>query len=566
MEPEDWDRRIAFWLGVLCFILWASSSRAFQVQLVTGGFSSPVAVTAPPGDTNRLFVIELSTGRIRIYDRSTQTILTSPFMTVPGIVTGGERGLLGIAFHPNYANNGYFYVNYVATGGGAAGHTEITRFTATGDPLTSNVADPATKKVILTYDQPEDNHNGGWVGFGTDGYLYIAAGDGGGGNDQHGTIGNAQDRTVLLGKIMRIDVDGGDPYAIPDGNPYKGDLTFRNEIWAFGVRNPFRCSIDRQTGDLWIGDVGESTREEVDYIPAGTGGLNLGWRVREGTLQNSAYPSEQPVTTPTDPVFDYARTLGTTVIGGYLYRGNLIPELQGKYIFGDFGSGRYWTMTHSGSTFTAADQTSTFNTQAPVSFGEDGAGELFILNLGGGNLYRIIPDAPTANGDVLFRQRNQSAKIHYSDLVANDSNPSGQPLQLTANTPSANGANILQDGNWVIYEPPAGFNSSDSFTYTITDGAGSSANATVAVLMASDSGEQTKNIISVVPNGSDVTVVFVGIADRSYEIQTTSSLSPPITWTAHPAGAQTAGPNGAFTLTDPAPPSPRFYRAIQTNP
>src|SRR5436190_7949077 len=206
---------------ILILFIWSivTTAAAFRTELMTGGFSEPVAVTAPPGDTNRLFVIELETGLIRIYNRITRSIETTSFMDVPGVITGGERGLLGIAFHPDYANNGFFYVNYVANGGGTSGHTEITRFRVTGDPATSNIADPSTKKVLLTYDQPETNHKGGWIGFGKDGFLYIAAGDGGGGNDQHGTIGNAQDRTVLLGKILRIDVDGGDPYAIPADNP-----------------------------------------------------------------------------------------------------------------------------------------------------------------------------------------------------------------------------------------------------------------------------------------------------------------------------------------------------------
>ena len=266
-----------------------------------------------------------------------------------GVTTGNEQGLLGLAFHPNYASNGFFYVNYTTTGGGPAGHTEITRFQVQGDPETSSVADPISKTVLLTFDQPESNHNGGWMGFGPDGYLYISTGDGGGANDQHGTIGNGQNQDALLGRILRIDVDHGSPDSIPDGNPFQGDASKRQEIWAFGLRNPWRCSFDRLTGDLWIGDVGQNTREEIDVIPAGVGGLNFGWRPREGSIQNPAYPGESPVTPATDPVHDYGRSLGFTVIGGYVYRGQSIVGLQGTYLFADYGSSRFWSFTYDGT-------------------------------------------------------------------------------------------------------------------------------------------------------------------------------------------------------------------------
>ena len=280
------------WLGsVFGLFLSLRIEAAYKVELVTGGFSAPIAVTAPPGDTTRLFVAEQFSGRIRIYDRVSKTTLAGEFLDVTGLLaSGGEQGLLGLAFHPNYANNGYFYVNYTAPGGGAAGHTEIARFQVIGSPANSNVADPNSRTVILTFDQPEANHNGGWIGFGLDGYLYIASGDGGGGNDQHGTIGNGQDRTTLLGKILRIDVSSGSPYSIPLSNPYAGHATYRQEIWAWGLRNPWRCSIDRVTGDLWIGDVGQGAREEVDFNPAGVGDLNFGWRLRLSRIENPRAP------------------------------------------------------------------------------------------------------------------------------------------------------------------------------------------------------------------------------------------------------------------------------------
>lgn len=369
--------------------------------LVGEGFSRPVAVTAVPGDAARLFIAEQHTGRIRILNRATGQTLATPFLTIAGMTTGNEQGLLGLAFHPQYATNGYFYVHVTSSG---PSRSDILRYRVTGDPATSNIADPDSRTVILTTPQPESNHNGGWVGFGLDGFLYIAFGDGGGGNDGHGTIGNGQDRTVLLGKILRIDVDGGTPYAIPDGNPYKNHGTFRQEIWAFGLRHPFRCGFDRQTGDLWIGDVGQGAREEVDFIPAGAGGRNFGWRPREGFIATPGVGGT-PVTTATDPVIDYTSGVGHAVIGGHVYRGSAFPELQGTYFYADYVSSRMWTLRYDGATVSEAVQrTSQIQPQGPSSFGEDSAGELYFCELGSGDVYRIVIAAPT----VEFASASQS--------------------------------------------------------------------------------------------------------------------------------------------------------------
>jgi glucose/arabinose dehydrogenase len=374
-----------------------------SLERVGTGFRVPVFATSPPGDTNRLFVIEQISGQIRILDLGTGQVGASPFLTVSPITTTGEQGLLGLAFHPGYATNGYFYVNYTTTGGGPAGHTEITRYRALGDPGTAATAEPASKTVLLTYDQPEPNHNAGWMGFGLDGYLYIASGDGGGGDDRHGPIGNGQNRNSLLGKILRIDVDQEPLYGIPPTNPFRGVAGQREEIWAFGLRNPWRCSIDRLTGDLWIGDVGQNAREEIDFNPAGVGGLNFGWRPREGSIQNPAFPNEVPVTPATGPVHDYTRSEGVSVIGGYVYRGQAIPGLQGTYIFGDYGSGRFWTFQYDGTNRTEVlDRTAELNptTPRPVrslgSFGEDAAGELYVCDLADGEVYRIVSAEPAS--------------------------------------------------------------------------------------------------------------------------------------------------------------------------
>lgn len=473
-----------------------ASAATFLVNTLASGFSLPLFATAPPGDSQRLFVLEQHTGKIRIIDLRTRTIV-GDFVTVTGVTQGGEQGLLGMAFAPDYATSGYFYVNYTTSGGGPAGQTIVARYRVLGDPATSNSADANSPVTVLHFDQPESNHNGGWIGFGLDGYLYISTGDGGGGDDQHGTIGNAQDRTVLLGKMLRIDV-ASLPYTIPNGNPYKNSPTFRPEIWAFGLRNPWRCSFDRANNNLWIGDVGQSTREEVDLILNGQADLNFGWRPREGDVQNPAYPGETPLTARTDPIFAYGRGLGSTVTSGYVYRGNTIAELQGKYIFADFGSARFWVTTQNGNSFSTVERTSEFDAggqiNSPASFGEGGTGELFIVDYGG-TVFEIVSVPPVANNDSFSRLKNAPGKVPVSQLLANDSDPLGRPLGVVSvSTPTANGASVAFDPPWVLYTPPIGFGGSDSFSYSITNSAGRSASATVTVNIAPDPNAQTQNI------------------------------------------------------------------------
>ena len=382
---------------------WAQAGPKLGLERIISGLNLPVFVTAPPGDTNRLFIIEQHLGQVRILHLADRTLEPASFLTVPGVTTSSEQGLLGLAFHPNYASNGWFFVNYTTTGGGAAGHTEIVRYRVQGDPTSSNVADPRSKEVLLTYDQPEANHNAGWVGFGPDGYLYIAAGDGGGANDQHGAIGNGQNRSTFLGKILRIDVDHGSPYAIPSSNPFAGDSTKTQEIFAFGLRNPWRCSFDRQTGRLWIGDVGQDAREEVDVIPPGAAGLNFGWRPREGLIQTPAHPTETPVTPRTDPTHDYSHSVGECIIGGYVYRGAAIPGLQGTYFFGDYVAARFWSFSYDGTNvINLQERTAELNAGTPKpitqlsSFGEDASGELYLCDLADGEIYRIVATSTPA--------------------------------------------------------------------------------------------------------------------------------------------------------------------------
>lgn len=365
-------------------------------RLLCDGIASPTWVGTPPNDGKQLFVLEQRTGKVRCFDLAAKTWQADPVLTVSPLASGGnEQGLLGMAFHPQFATNGFIYLYYTAPGGGPAGHVEIARFTLKG-----TTADVATKLVILSIDQPEDNHNGGWIAFGPDGFLWLGVGDGGGGNDRHGAIGNGQDRHVLLGKMLRIDVNAKQqPYGIPADNPYVNEVGKRPEIAAFGLRNPWRCSFDAKTGDLWIGDVGQNAREEIDVMPAKKLGQNFGWRVREGTLVTPAYAKEKPVTPVTEPVVDYDRSQGrVSVTGGYVYRGSAIPGLNGWYLFADFAAQRLYRLDAAGVAkrkkivpVEVSDELNPGLQCGNIStFGEGTDGELFFAGWNTGRVYQIV--------------------------------------------------------------------------------------------------------------------------------------------------------------------------------
>ncbi len=360
-------------------------------ELVASGFASPLFVTHAPGDFARIFVVERA-GRIKVVDLKTASARV--FLDIRSSVgTIGERGLLGLAFHPNYAENGFFYVNYTTPG--TPFETRISRFSVSGDPKTSNVALPASESILLTYAQPFVNHNGGWIGFGSnDGYLYIASGDGGGAFDQ----GNrAQDITdQRLGKILRIDVDSASPFAIPPDNPFVG-VEGDDEIWAYGLRNPWRCAFDAVTGDFYIADVGQALWEEIDVqLGTSSGGENYGWRRMEG---NHCFNPPTNCQTPSLilPVFEYDHSDGKqSITGGEVYRGCAIPELSGKYFFADWGSNQIWSIrgpTGVGVKEWTAELTPPggLSIQTIVSFGVDAYGELYLCDLLGGEIFKIVP-------------------------------------------------------------------------------------------------------------------------------------------------------------------------------
>lgn len=344
--------------------------------LVSSGLTNPVGLANAGDGSRRLFVLEQA-GYIHILQDS--ELLPEPFLDISTLVVCcGERGLLGIAFHPNYSENGYFYINYTEARSSGT-YSVIARYQVSGN---ANKADPTNELRLLEQSQPFNNHNGGGLEFGPDGYLYIALGDGGSAGDPQG---NAQSLDTWLGKLLRIDVDSAEPYAIPADNPYTqgGGLA---EIWAYGLRNPWRFSFDSLLGDLYIGDVGQGTWEEIDFLPAGNpGGANFGWDFFEG-----AHPYEG--TPPSnleliDPVAEYSHSLGFSVTGGYVYRGTDLPEWQGIYIYGDYGSGNIWGMLRRADG--AWENTLLFQTEIRItSFGVDEDGEVYLVDYRG-NIFRL---------------------------------------------------------------------------------------------------------------------------------------------------------------------------------
>lgn len=353
---------------------------AARVATLVTGLTDPLFLTSPPSDS-RLFIVE-KPGRIRVYENG--ALVPTPFLDVTALVsTGDEQGLLGLAFHPSYATNGYFYVNYTD----AAGDTQVVRYNAGTTP---NQADPTSATGILTVDQPFANHNGGMVFFGADGMLYIALGDGGDAGDP---AGNAQHLGTLLGKLLRIDVDGGAPYAVPADNPFVGTAGARGEILALGLRNPWRMSIDRATNLLYIADVGQGAWEEVNVVPASQGGVNYGWDVMEGghCFEPSAGCDQTGLALP---VLEYDHVPECSVTGGYVYRGAAIPALRGAYFYADYCAGWVRSFRYDNGTASAQHEWDFGDLGQILSFGEDSAGELYILSVlsGNGGVYRIVPN------------------------------------------------------------------------------------------------------------------------------------------------------------------------------
>lgn len=361
----------------------APRTDTISFEEVAGGFDQPLYVTGAGDGSGRLFVLE-KTGRAHVVAEGQRG---SVFLDLSEVVsTDSEQGLLGIAFPPDFAESRTLYVSYTRRDGASV----LSRFRE--GPAGGL---PSTEEVLLTVDQPYKNHNGGMIEFGPDGYLYYGLGDGGSGGDPQG---NGQDLTTLLGTMLRINVTAAHtraadaPYAVPADNPFVGRSDARPEIWAYGLRNPWRFSFDRATGDLWIGDVGQNAWEEIDFQPADSaGGENYGWNVYEGT---HTYPPGEPEPVDaagfTRPVFEYDRTEGKSVTGGYVYRGSAIPWLAGTYVYGDFVDGRIWGLTRAADG--GVENRLLAQTHFQISsFGEDDDGELYVVDYAGG-IYRIVAE------------------------------------------------------------------------------------------------------------------------------------------------------------------------------
>lgn len=386
------DLRIITLASLVAAALCLSLSKApraeaatISLQQIGPAFSGPVGIVNAGDGTDRLFIVEQA-GRIRVMS-SAGVVYPTPFLDISALLPnprGFEEGLLGLAFHPDYENNGFFYVYYNDT----ASNIRIVRYSQSNGDI--NQADPTSDELILTINHPgQTNHNGGQLNFGPDGYLYAGVGDGGGAGDPNN---NAQNVNTLLGKMLRLDVDGGTPYAIPAGNPYAGATPGLDEIWAIGLRNPWRFSFDRLTADMFIGDVGQNVKDEVNFQAAAEGGDNYGWRIMEGT---SCYnpPSGCNQAGLTLPILEHNLSNGNcALIGGYRYRGAQ-SALAGRYVYGDYCSGRIWTATVAGSTWTAAEALDT--TANITTFGEDEDGELYVAD--GNAIYKI--NALDSDGD-----------------------------------------------------------------------------------------------------------------------------------------------------------------------
>jgi glucose/arabinose dehydrogenase len=405
-------------------------------------FSNPLFLTNSGDGSNRIFVVE-QVGVIKVFPNNSSVSTAKVFLNITDRVTsGGEMGLLGLAFHPSYESNGYFYVNYTADN---PRRTIISRFQVTSNP---DSADKISEIEILTFSQPYSNHNGGWIGFGpNDGYLYIGTGDGGSSGDPQNY---AQPINTLLGKILRIDIVGGTPYAIPPTNPFvdSTNVQVRKEIFAWGLRNPWRCSFDSNTGWLWAGDVGQGTWEEVDIIE---NGKNYGWRCYEGNHTYNTAGCNYPEYI--FPVWEYSHSVGFSITGGYVYRGPNMPELTGKYIFADYGTRKVWALSYNGIT-PATNELLLTAPSSVTSFGEDEFKELYITSFSG-KIYKFNPVTGCEDINLVTGWNLVSVPFLNSNMSTLNIFPNSTAEVFGYNN-GYYSADTLVNGNgyWVKYENP----------------------------------------------------------------------------------------------------------------
>lgn len=418
-------RSFAIVTGLCLFSSSATSQGTVTSEIVVSGLSEPLDLQSPANDS-RLFIAE-KTGHIRIVENG--TLLPTPYFDATGLAAVGSfTGLRGFVFHPDYASNGYVYLTYDTVSSGP-GDVVIDRITVSStDP---NRADPASRVEILRMTQTAAWHGGGCMTFGQEGYLYLGMGDGHGfGQDPHCA---AQDGSKLLGKILRLDVDGGFPYAIPATNPFIADPNVRDEIWHLGLRHPWRYSLDSLTGDMYIADVGQSGQEEIDFAPAGVGGLNYGWKVMEGTSCNST--SSCATVAPcgdasyTSPILTQPTSLNCSITGGYVYRGSAMPSEQGKYFFAAYCSGAIWSFDYNNGTVNNLTQRNAefqLNFNGITSFGQDAFGELYLIQQNG-TIRKIVPSCATgvpycqavsnSTGNVATISMTGSAEVSTNNMI-----------------------------------------------------------------------------------------------------------------------------------------------------
>ncbi|WP_296383734.1 PQQ-dependent sugar dehydrogenase [Winogradskyella sp.] len=398
-----------FILFLLC--LTSSFAQDLGLELFVSGLNRPVNIKHAGDD--RLFVVEQD-GFIKIINAN-GTIESTLFLDIDSRVrsSGNEQGLLGLAFHPDYITNGYFFVNYINN----SGNTVVSRFSRNGS--NPSIADPNSEFPILNFNQPFSNHNGGDLAFGPDGYLYISTGDGGSGGDPQG---NSQNTSNLLGNLLRIDIDTTTPplnYSIPSNNPFVGSSTARDEIWAYGLRNPWKFSFDRLNGDIWIGDVGQGEFEEINRASGSSGGLNYGWRCYEGnnftTYNNTNCPSMSTMTFPVSEYSHFDGEFKCSVTGGYRYRGSAYPNFEGWYFFADYCSGEIGNLVYNSTTDAWSFTFEVFSGNW-AAFGEDINGELYVSSLGG-SIYKLID-----NDQLGIDENNLNSISIYPNPTENELN------------------------------------------------------------------------------------------------------------------------------------------------
>ncbi|RJP73766.1 MAG: T9SS C-terminal target domain-containing protein [Candidatus Zixiibacteriota bacterium] len=467
-------------------LFFTADSATFTTQRVVAGLEAPLFVTSPPGDFDRLFILEQMNARILILQNG--QLLPTPFLDIKPIVgtTELEEGLISLAFHPQYASNGYFFINYTT----GASLTVIARYTVSSNP---NVADPNSEVVLLSFSQPVPIHNADMMAFGPDGYLYVTTGDGG---TFHDELNLAQNGNRFYGKVLRLDVDGGFPYAIPPDNPFVGEPLVRDEIWAMGLRNPWRASFDRLTGDFYIADVGAEDFEEINFQPAGSpGGQNYGWNNYEGNTQVGYGPISPVVPQVTAPFFTYPHTpVYGAAIGGYVYRGSALPQLQGRYFFADYNAGQIWSFIEQGGSLTGL-QNFTMDLVPPLydinninSFGEDAAGELYVVDGVEGEIFKVVPltdeilvtaDAvnppiviPPGGGSFTFTLNlanpggaPQNFDL-WTDALGVDTNSPSDPLIVRSGLTLPPGASVTRS----VVQPIAGTTPAQDYWYRVFAG------------------------------------------------------------------------------------------------